>query len=115
MATYANLNPALGLQIPTVPFIQMVNSLVWTDRNKGISALMPLTQSRDSILLKQLKVLALPSITEMAKWKSSGHAYPAYLILGRIAGYPDDKVTDSFYKGDKDAFLKEMLDKIASS
>jgi hypothetical protein len=43
----------------------------------------------------------------MAKWKSAGHAFAAYLIVGRMAGIKDNEVFESFYSDKK----KETLDK----
>jgi hypothetical protein len=31
-------------------------------------------------------------LVEMARWRNEGHATPALLILGRIAGWTDDAV-----------------------
>jgi hypothetical protein len=112
IAGYANQKPELGIQIPGADFIQMINSLVWTDRNKGILVLASLTQQRDSVLLQQLRNEALPSLTEMARWEAAGHAGPAYFILGRMAGYDDEKITTQFSSDRRNIFLQEILAKI---
>ncbi|MFN2458981.1 MAG: HEAT repeat domain-containing protein [Chitinophagaceae bacterium] len=86
LAGYIRLHPKLNITIPAKPFIRMLNSIVWTDRNKGAGVLMHLTENRNSILLNKLKQKAMPSIIEMAKWKSREHAFFSFIILGRIAG-----------------------------
>jgi hypothetical protein len=79
-------------QVPYDPFIGLLNSLVWTDRNKSSLALMELTANRDAALLAKLRGKAMEPLVEMARWRNEGHATPALLILGRIAGWTDDAV-----------------------
>jgi hypothetical protein len=112
IAGYSNQKPELRIQIPETDFIQMINSLVWTDRNKGLFVLASLTQQRDSIFLQQLRKEALPSLMEMAQWKAPGHAGPAYFILGRMAGYDDEKIQTQFSSDRRNIFLQEILAKI---
>jgi hypothetical protein len=109
LTEYAESNPGLGIIIPGTTFVEMLNSLVWTDRNKALMVLMPLTYHRNPVLLQQLKKEALPSLIEMAKWKDPGHMYPAYALLGRIAGFPDDKISKAFFSSGKDEYLKKII------
>lgn len=92
LAAYARANPALNLRVPVTRFSQMLNSIVWTDRNKAAFALMPLTESRDATLLQDLANTSMSALADMARWKSPGHAMPALVILARIAGIPDDSI-----------------------
>ena len=39
-----------------------------------------------------MKEVSLPALKEMAVWKSETHALPAYVILARIAGIPEEKI-----------------------
>jgi len=89
---YLVLHPQLKITIPAGPFIRMINSIVWTDRNKGSLVLMHMTQNRDPKLLKQIKQQALASVIEMAKWNDRNHALPCFLILGRMAGIDDKQL-----------------------
>ncbi|MEO5958893.1 MAG: HEAT repeat domain-containing protein [Opitutaceae bacterium] len=89
IAAYAQRHPDARFRVPWTPFIDLLNSVVWTDRNKSSFALMQLTESRDRDLLNELKADALPALLEMAQWKSRGHALPSFVILGRIAGVGD--------------------------
>lgn len=86
LAGYLALHPGLKISVPARPFIRMITSIVWTDRNKGAMVLMQLTQSRDRSLLNEIKQQALPSIIEMAKWEDRGHSLTSFVLLGRIAG-----------------------------
>lgn len=111
LAGYLEMHPELNITIPATPFIQMVNSIVWTDRNKGASVLMHLTDKRDPELLRQIKEQAMPSIIEMAKWKSRGHAIFCFVILGRIAGEDEASLFTKNFSEDWPVLIKEMVDK----
>ena len=41
----------------------------------------------------------------MARWKSEGHAFPAFIILGRVAGYSDKATYELWERGDRDAVI----------
>lgn len=94
IAWYAAEHPQKKIEIPYMPFIRLINSVVWSDRNRGLSVLMQLTRSRDPELLSKLKQLSLPALKEMATWKSEPHAMPAYVILARIAGLPEERINN---------------------
>ena len=78
--------------IPIDGFVGLVNSPVWTDRNKASLALLRLTESRDPEVLARLRREALASLVDMARWKSPGHASPGATILGRMAGLSEEKI-----------------------
>jgi hypothetical protein len=105
IAKYAAAHPSEGIDIPARPFIALLNSLVWTDRNKAGFALMALTQGRNPALLAQLREQALPSLVEMARWKNPGHALIYCVILGRIAGLPGREIWSDFQHGEKDKII----------
>ena len=95
IAFYASGHPEKKIDISYMPFIRLINSAVWSDRNKGLLVLMQLTRSRDPEILNKLKEITLPALKEMAVWKSEPHALPAYVILARIAGIPEDNINRS--------------------
>lgn len=96
LAEYAQTHPSLNIEIPPAPFITMIHSFVWTDRNKGTFVLEGLTRSRNKELLISLKKNSLPELIEMAKWRSKGHAYPAFYMLGRIADINEEEIGKLF-------------------
>ncbi len=89
IASLAQRKPGLHIKISPTPFINMLSSPVWTDRNKALMVLSILTTKRDRQLLLQLRDKEFRSLVEMARWKSKGHAFNAFLILGRVGGVPD--------------------------
>jgi hypothetical protein len=87
-------------QIPAAPFIGKLNSPVWSDRNKGLMLLTPLTRARDPQVLAEIRTKALPSLIEMAQWQFSGHAAGPIRLLGRIAGLDETELDRLADKGD---------------
>jgi hypothetical protein len=77
------------------PFVDLLNSLTWRDRNKSSLALMSLTEPRDPAVLSTLRQKAVTALAEMARWKNPGHAMPCVMILGRVAGMPEKDLTSA--------------------
>ena len=96
-------------RIPFEPFIALLNSPVWSDRNKASGALMALSASRDAELLAKLRKQALMPLVEMARWKSAGHALAAFTILGRIAGYSDEATFAAWDRGDRESVISAAM------
>jgi len=109
ISQYGSRWPELKIRVPTKPFIRLLNSLVWTDRNKASFSLMELTSNRDSSLLKSLRKRAVRSLIEMARWKSAGHAYPAFCLLGRIGGLPEDQIHAAWSRSDREEVIDAAL------
>ena len=74
-------------------FIRMLSSVQFTDRNKALSVLAPLSESRDPALLDMIRRHALPALSEMARWSILGYAANAHVLLGRIAGVSDEEIS----------------------
>jgi hypothetical protein len=94
-----------AIVVPYDPFIASLNSLAWTDRNKSSLALMELSTSRDPKLFEALRRDALPSLIEMARWKSLGHAMPSLWILGRMGGMSDETIDLALKVGDRERII----------
>jgi hypothetical protein len=86
LAVLARSSAEASAMIPGECFIVLLNSGLWTDRNKSAALLAALTLQRDPRLLTCLREQALSSLIEMARWSFSGHANNARIVLGRIAG-----------------------------
>lgn len=105
---YLQQKPNLNFTISPDPFIALMNSISWTDRNKSVRILLSLTTKRDQALLSKLKNEALESLIDMANWKSEGHATSGYTILGRIAGWTDQEIFDSYSKNRQEMIAKML-------
>jgi len=97
----------LTRRIPAAPFIDMLCSGIWTDRNKAGWLLMQLTKSRDPRLLDQLRHQALDALTEMARWQFSGYNLGARVMLGRIAGIDDSRLDRLLAAGDVETVISQ--------
>jgi hypothetical protein len=104
-------DPALAELVPADVFVEMIGSGVWTDRNKASFVLEALARRRDQRLVAQMKSQAWESLMEMARWRDTGHASVARMILGRIVGMPEDGLIQLGF-GSPKQFL-EVLDKLA--
>jgi hypothetical protein len=105
MAEFSKEKTNLSIQIPARPFIEMLNSIEWTDRNKSSLALLRLTEHRDAAVISELRQQAMVSLIEMARWKSAGHAYAPFFLLGRVAGLPDQEINEAWEHGNRAAFI----------
>jgi HEAT repeat protein len=85
IGSLAERKPELKIRIPISRFVAMLNSIEWTDRNKGLFALQSLATRANPDALKYLRNRALSSLIEMARWQSKLHAFPAFVLVGRIA------------------------------
>lgn len=112
IAEYAQSRPKLKIKIPADPFITMMNSILWTDQNKGASVLLRLSNNRDKKILAKLKDKALASLINMANWKMDSHSFVAYVILGRIAGWKEEDLNFDSYRKNKPAQMNKMLSNI---
>ena len=106
IAGYGQRNPAARITVPHEPFIDLLNSLAWTDRNKASLALMQLTEGRDRALLTALKARAFDSIVDIARWTNPGHSMAGVMMLGRMAGITDADTYAMFERGDREKIIE---------
>jgi len=94
LAVLAEHDLNLARQIPAESFIPMLNSLTWTDRNKAMFVLEPITAGRDPKTLESLRREATDALRQMSQWTYWGHASMALTLLGRVNGIPEDRLQD---------------------
>jgi hypothetical protein len=100
-------DPSVAAEIPPDTFIDMVGSGTWTDRNKGCMTLWPLTQSRDPQILRKIESESTDALWEIARWRNVGWAFCARVVLGRIAGIPEERL-NPLALGPLDAFTSAI-------
>lgn len=105
----AQRKPELGIQVPAQPFVALLNSIVWRDRNKASLALTELTDKRDPAILAALREHALPALVDMARWKAMAHAQSALFLLGRIGGLTDEEIQKDCDKDDRKTIIAAAL------
>jgi len=106
---YARTHTEEGLRVSSTWLIEMLNSIVWTDRNNAAVALVNLTEGRDESMLRQMRERALHSVVEMARWKYLPHALPAFILAGRMAGMPEEELRAAWNKEARDPVIQKAL------
>ena len=101
--------PQLAIHISPTWFVEMLNSIVLSDRTRATMALINLTDSRPAATLDLLRERALQSLVEMAQWKSLRYALPAYILLGRVGGLSEQQIQESWTKGDRAAMVLQVV------
>ncbi len=105
VAIGAKLHPNQEIRLEPTWFIELMNSIVFSDRRDAALALVNLTESRDPGTLDLLRGRALDSVTEMAKWHDLKTALPAFILAGRLAGLEEKEISQAWIDGDRDAVL----------
>lgn len=97
----AKLKPSLGISISPTWLVEMLNSIIWTDRNTAAVNLVNLTEYRDPETLGQLRDRALPALIDMAQWAHLPHALPSFILLGRVLEMEEQDIQNTWSKGEQ--------------
>lgn len=108
LGVLASSSERVSAWIPAEDFARMLNSGVWTDRNKAGLLLDVISRRRDPTLLRVLRSQALESLVEMARWRHPGHASYARMILGRIAGIEEVRLQELAASGNVDEIINAV-------
>jgi hypothetical protein len=109
VAVLAQKRPELGLKVPATWFVEMLNSIVLSDREQATEALLILTDSDAASALDLVRERALGTLVEMARWKTLRYALPAFLLVGRIAGVADAELHQQWQKGDRETVIRQVM------
>jgi hypothetical protein len=102
---YAHQHPELQIDPPIEPYLDLLDSVEWTDRNKAMFVLLELTESGNDAILTRLAERSLPALVEMARWNTEGHASMAYLLVGRVARIPESELSEGWRSGNRESIL----------
>jgi hypothetical protein len=111
IAVLAVKKPELAIHISPTWFVEMLNSVVLSDRIKAAKALVNLTDARPAATIDLLRERALPALSEMAQWNSLTYALPPFLLLGRVGGLSDKQIQQRWTSGDRAKMVREILAK----
>jgi hypothetical protein len=103
------LHPEQQVHIEPTWFVELLNSVVWSDRHGATLALVNLTENRDPETLALIRERALESVIEMARWRDLEHALPAFILAGRLAGLEENQIQAAWLSGDRERVLDEAL------
>lgn len=107
----AKLHPDEAIHIEPTWFVELMNSVVWSDRRDACLALVELTENRNPGTMQLLRERALPSVLEMARWHDLNHALPAFILAGRLAGLDEKAIKAAWVSEDREPVLKQALKK----
>jgi hypothetical protein len=106
IATLGANQPGLGITIPPDPFISMINSVVYSDRTKGMTVLGPLSKGRRPEALDALRERALPALIEMSRWNYFRHNVVPYEVLGRVVGLSEEEIDRTMDAGREETIAR---------
>lgn len=112
IAVLASKQPALGLRIAPTWFVELLNSIVLSDRLESVKALLALTDGPApgaAAAIGLIRERALAAVVEMARWKTPGDALPAFLLVGRIAGEAYVDTLQQWATGNHETLLSRAL------
>jgi hypothetical protein len=109
IAVLAAKKPDLGIRVSPTWLVEMLHSIVLSDRVQSAEALVTLTDGGDQATLDQIQESARPDLAEMARWKTLPYALPPFLLLGRVAGIPDAELHQFWEKGDRESVIRRAL------
>jgi hypothetical protein len=102
-------HPDLEIRVSPTWFVEMLDSIIWTDRNNAAVAMVDISEPRDARVLAHLKERALPALAEMARWKHLPHALPAFILIGRVAGLPEKEIQDAWSAGEREKVIQRAM------
>lgn len=109
VAVGAKLHPNEGIRIEPTWFVELMNSIVWSDRRNASLALINLTDPRDPEALELLRERALTSVVDMARWHDLEHALPGFILAGRLAGLGEKEIQAAWVSGNREAVIERAL------
>ena len=104
LALLERSDPGSRVRVSATWFIDMLQSVPWTDRTKAAWSLEILTRDRDIFTLSRLRGPVLEALREMAKWKNKEHARAAFVLLGRVGGMEESAI-ESAWSREKESGL----------
>ncbi|MBV8896434.1 MAG: hypothetical protein JO051_07975, partial [Acidobacteriaceae bacterium] len=109
VAVGAKLHPEQQIHVEPTWFIELLNSVVWSDRRNASLALVDFTETRDPDTLALLRQRSLESVLEMARWHDLQHALPAFILAGRLAGLNEKQIQDAWIAGKREPVLEKAV------
>jgi hypothetical protein len=113
IASYGR-DPKHVVRVAVDPFVDLLDSLTWSDRNKASLAMMELSAGCAPACVEALRDRALPSLLEMARWTSVNHAMAPAIVLGRAAGRAENAIQTLIEKKDIGGLIGAATTALAS-
>jgi hypothetical protein len=106
----SKLHPEHAVSIQPTWFVELLNSIVWSDRHNAAVALVDMTEDNNQDTLEMIRERSLSSIVEMARWRDLSKALPPFILAGRLAGLSKKEIDDAWVNPDgRETVLKAAL------
>jgi len=110
VAVLASKQPNLDLKISPTWLVELLHSIVLSDRVESVKALLAITEgSGAAAALDLVRERALAPVMEMARWKTPRYALPPFLLAGRLAGLSYVDTLQRWADGDRETVLARAL------
>jgi hypothetical protein len=96
------------LRVQPTWLVEMLNSVVLSDRLEAVQALSMYLERGDEGAAAQIRERALDSVLEMARWQHMPHALPAWWLLGKLAGLPEEEMERAWRQGERQRVLARI-------
>jgi hypothetical protein len=107
IAIGAKLHPEQAIHVEATWFVELMNSVVWSDRHNASLVLVDLTESRDPGMLALIRQRSLDSVLDMARWQDLEHALPGFILAGRLAGLDEKQIQNAWVSGNREPVLEK--------
>jgi hypothetical protein len=102
-------DPAQGIRIEPSAMIDLLHSIVLSDRLETVDLFVTLTDVRNQEALATLRVRALRTLIEMARWESLRYALRPFLLVGRVAGVPEQEIQQRWSNGEREQVIRKAV------
>jgi HEAT repeats len=101
--------PTQAVPVPLTALVDLLHSIVLSDRTEAADMLVTVTDDGNPQAIDLLRSQALPALVEMARWKSLFYALPPFMLVGRIAGLPEEEIQSRWTSGDREYVIRKAL------
>jgi hypothetical protein len=102
-------DPAQGIHIAPGAMIDLMHSIVLSDRLETVDLFVTLTDVRNPEALDLLRVRALRTLIEMARWESLRYALRPFVLVGRVAGVPEQEIQQRWSNGEREQVIRKAV------
>jgi hypothetical protein len=104
----ARFHPEDKVTVQPTWFVELLNSIDWSDRRNATQALVDMTEDHNADTLNLIRDRALPSVVEMANWTDLASALPAFILTGRLAGLSEKEIQAAWVGGNREEVIKQV-------
>jgi hypothetical protein len=108
-ASLQSADSAETIPVPLATLIDLLHSLVLSDRLEAADMLVTITNDGNREALALLRARALPALVEMARWESLRYAIRPYILVGRIAGFSEPEIRKWWSDGEREHVIQRAL------